>query len=223
MTAKMNTLVKARPRPNQNCIVPLLLYCLSDYTNDWRRRELVDKLFRNKKSSGAIAAACEYKRISTDTALLSTEDAVDFRQMGMKVRRSKAAALLIDCSSAAGKADCEEAVKEQLTAKGGFPGPVPVVRSGSGRLVSPENSGIRRAQAPSQMSQMGGSSPQRRAPLRGSARRKASLFARPPPRKSNRRANRGCIRHTANFTRRVTRTVAYIAFGALVTELQPVV
>jgi indole-3-glycerol phosphate synthase len=84
-----------------------------------------------KKSSGAIAAACEYKRISTDTALLSTEDAVDFRQMGMKVRRSKAAALLIDCSSAAGKADCEEAVKEQLTAKGGFPGPVPVVRSGS--------------------------------------------------------------------------------------------
>jgi len=47
VTAKMNTLVKARPRPNQNCIVPLLLYCMSDCTHDWRRLELVDKLFRD--------------------------------------------------------------------------------------------------------------------------------------------------------------------------------
>jgi len=48
----------------------------------------------------------------------------------MKVRRTKASVVLIDCSSAAGKDDCEIAVKEQLSAKGGFPGPVPVVRSG---------------------------------------------------------------------------------------------
>jgi len=47
VTAKMNTLVKARPRPNHNCILPLLPYCLSDYTHDWRRLELVEKLFRD--------------------------------------------------------------------------------------------------------------------------------------------------------------------------------
>jgi len=90
------------------------------------------KLFKAlKKSSGAIAAGCEFKRTSDDTGPLSTSDAVDFRQFGMKVRRSKASVLLVDCSTAAGKTDCEEAVKEQQTAKGGFPGPVPVVRSGS--------------------------------------------------------------------------------------------
>jgi hypothetical protein len=45
--AKMNALVEMRPRPNQNCIMPLLLCCMSDCTHDWRRLELVDKHFRD--------------------------------------------------------------------------------------------------------------------------------------------------------------------------------
>jgi phosphoribosylformimino-5-aminoimidazole carboxamide ribonucleotide (ProFAR) isomerase len=90
------------------------------------------KLFKAlKKSSGAIAAGCEFKRVEDDTDSLTTEASVDLRQLGMKLRRNKVAVLLVDCSSAAGKEDCEIAVKEQLTAKGGFPGPMPVVRSGS--------------------------------------------------------------------------------------------
>lgn len=90
------------------------------------------KLFKAlKKNSGAIAAGCEFKRTADDTELPTTEASVDLRQLGMKVRRSKAAVLLIDCSSHAGKGDCEIAVQEQLTAKGSFPGPVPIVRSGS--------------------------------------------------------------------------------------------
>ena len=50
VTGKMSTLVKTRLRPNQNCcncIMPLLLCCMSDCTHDWRRLELVDKHFRD--------------------------------------------------------------------------------------------------------------------------------------------------------------------------------
>ena len=47
VTGKINMLVETRSRPNQYCIVPLLLYCMSDCTHDWRRLELVDKLFRD--------------------------------------------------------------------------------------------------------------------------------------------------------------------------------
>jgi len=97
-----------------------------------RPAKAATKIFKAlKKSSGAVAVGCEFKRTTDDTEPLSIADSVDFRNFGMKVRRSKASVLLVDCSTAAGKADCEEAVKEQQTAKGGFPGPMPVVRSGS--------------------------------------------------------------------------------------------
>lgn len=83
-----------------------------------------------KKASGALVAGCEYKRASDDLHELSIPETVDLRQSGLKVRRAKAGVVLVDCSTHAGKADCEVVVKEQLTAKGQFPGPVPVVRSG---------------------------------------------------------------------------------------------
>ena len=83
-----------------------------------------------KKTSGAVVAGCEYKRASGDLHELSIPETVDLRQVGLKVRRAKAGVVLVDCSTHAGKADCEVVVKEQLTAKGQFPGPAPVVRSG---------------------------------------------------------------------------------------------
>ena len=83
------------------------------------------------KRSGALSAAVECSRTADDGELLSTPAAVDLRQLGMKLRRGKAAAILVDCSTAAGKDDCEIMVKEQQSAKGSFPGPLPVVRSGA--------------------------------------------------------------------------------------------
>jgi hypothetical protein len=83
------------------------------------------------KRSGAVSAGIECSRAADDTESLSTPDAVDFRQFGMKMRRSKVGVVLVDCSTGGGMEDCEMMVKEQLTAKGSFPGPVPVVRSGT--------------------------------------------------------------------------------------------
>ena len=89
------------------------------------------KIFKAlKKSSGTIAAGCEYKRTADHTEALSTEESVDLRQLGLKVRRNKVAVILVDCSTPAGKDDCEIVAKEQQTAKGSFPGPVPIIRSG---------------------------------------------------------------------------------------------
>jgi len=82
-----------------------------------------------KKNSGAVMVATEFSRAESEPR--EGEHAVDFRTFSHSLRRNKAAALLVDCTHQTGLADLEAFVTEQATAKGNFPGPVPVIRSGS--------------------------------------------------------------------------------------------
>ncbi|EKX47482.1 hypothetical protein GUITHDRAFT_137633 [Guillardia theta CCMP2712] len=87
------------------------------------------KLFKAlKKASGAVSVAIEFSRHpnADDGAL----HGVEFRQFSLKMRREKAGAIFVNADSKSGLQDCEKFVEEQLSAKGSFPGPLPVVRTG---------------------------------------------------------------------------------------------
>eukprot|EP00286_Rhodomonas_abbreviata_P008736 CAMPEP_0181332988 /NCGR_PEP_ID=MMETSP1101-20121128/25411_1 /TAXON_ID=46948 /ORGANISM="Rhodomonas abbreviata, Strain Caron Lab Isolate" /LENGTH=372 /DNA_ID=CAMNT_0023442717 /DNA_START=9 /DNA_END=1127 /DNA_ORIENTATION=- len=82
-----------------------------------------------KKNSGALMVATEFSR--GDEEAVEGEYGVDFRTFSLTLRRNKAAVLLVDCSLPPGLSDLENFAKEQASAKGNFPGPLPIVRSGT--------------------------------------------------------------------------------------------
>jgi len=81
-----------------------------------------------KKNSGQMSVALEYKRSKGDD-----EDVyhVDFRRYSVKIRESKLDVLFIDTTTPLGLDDCASFVQEQASARGSFPGPVPIVSTGA--------------------------------------------------------------------------------------------
>eukprot|EP00291_Cryptomonas_curvata_P015398 CAMPEP_0172152478 /NCGR_PEP_ID=MMETSP1050-20130122/865_1 /TAXON_ID=233186 /ORGANISM="Cryptomonas curvata, Strain CCAP979/52" /LENGTH=151 /DNA_ID=CAMNT_0012820815 /DNA_START=30 /DNA_END=481 /DNA_ORIENTATION=- len=86
-----------------------------------------------KKMSGSIAVAIGYqfdparaprpiKNLMTNT-LEGSDAKADLRLYSMLMRKEKAAALFMDCSTEQGLEDLAEVAREQTTARGGFPGP----------------------------------------------------------------------------------------------------
>jgi indole-3-glycerol phosphate synthase len=80
-----------------------------------------------KKRSGQTSVVLEYKRASGDEDEVNH---VDMRRYSAKLRELKLDVLFADVSSQLGLTDCQSFIREQTTAKGGFPGPVPVVATG---------------------------------------------------------------------------------------------
>lgn len=86
-----------------------------------------NKVFKSlKKNSGQMAVALGYQRAAEDTEDINH---VDFRRYSVKLRESKLDVLLVDTTTPIGWDDCHSFVQEQASAKGGFPGPVPIIAS----------------------------------------------------------------------------------------------
>ena len=81
-----------------------------------------------KKRSGQLAVALEYKR----EAAVDDDDVnhVDMRRYSVKLRELKLDVLFCNIATKWGLDDCASFVAEQASAKGSFPGPVPVVATG---------------------------------------------------------------------------------------------
>mmetsp|Transcript_10894 Transcript_10894/g.15619 ORF Transcript_10894/g.15619 Transcript_10894/m.15619 type:complete len:440 (-) Transcript_10894:80-1399(-) len=87
------------------------------------------KIFKAlKKNSGSIAVGVEYKR---DEQAQDVVDSGDLRVFSSTLRKNKVDVLLVDCSTPSGVSDCEGIIKEQASARMVFPGPLPVIRTGS--------------------------------------------------------------------------------------------
>jgi hypothetical protein len=83
-----------------------------------------------KKRSGQMAVALEYKRLG-EGGEDDEINHVDFRRYSVRLRESKLDALFVDTTTPCGLDDCARFVQEQNTAKGSFPGPVPVISTGA--------------------------------------------------------------------------------------------
>ncbi|EKX42636.1 hypothetical protein GUITHDRAFT_111316 [Guillardia theta CCMP2712] len=83
------------------------------------------KIFKSlKKTSGSPSISVEFLRPEKIPVH-------DTKSLSFEIRRSKVALLVVDTAVANGDQDFEGFVKEQQTAKGKFPGPVPLVWRGA--------------------------------------------------------------------------------------------
>jgi hypothetical protein len=83
-----------------------------------------------KKKSGQLSIALEYKRLGPG----GEDDEinhVDFRRYSVMLREKKLDTLFVDTTTPCGLDDCARFVQEQASAKGGFPGPVPIISTGA--------------------------------------------------------------------------------------------